>query len=168
MCVISGPAEVKPPAGAEVVEVLNAADMYEAVMARVDACDVFIAAAAVADYRAENVSSKKLKRSDENVAVALTSNPDIVATMASKKRPGCKVVGFAAESDDILVHAAAKLKKKHLDMIVANAVGGEKDAIGADASEAWLLLPNQGPESQGCIKKAVLASRIFDRIRGLQ
>lgn len=167
VCVVSGPAEVKLPAGAKVVDVVNAEDMYNAVMERVDVFDIVIAAAAVADYRVENPSSKKHKRNGENLTLNLMPNPDIVATVAAKKQPGCKVIGFAAESDDILTHAVAKLKKKQLDMLVANAVGGEKNAIGADASEAWLLLPGREPESQGCIDKTALASRIFDCIGNL-
>ena len=167
VCVVSGPSEVKLPMGAEVVDVVNAEAMYNAVMARVDDCDVVIAAAAVADYRVENAFERKLKRTGENLALTLTPNPDIVATVAAKKRPGCKVIGFAAESNDILAHAAAKLKAKQLDMLVANTVGGEHNAIGADTSNAWLLLPDQEPESQGCIDKALLANRIFDRIRDL-
>jgi len=167
VCVVSGPAEVKLPAGADVVEVVNAEAMYEAVMARADAYDVIIAAAAVADYRVENASDKKRKRNGENLTLTLTPNPDIVAAVAAKKRPGSKVIGFAAESDDILTHAAAKLKAKNLDMLVANAVGGEKDAIGSDASEACLLFPDREPEPQGHIDKALLAVHIFDRIGDL-
>jgi phosphopantothenoylcysteine decarboxylase / phosphopantothenate---cysteine ligase len=168
VCVVSGPAEAKLPAVAEVVSVSTAAQMHEAVMARADSCDVIIAAAAVADYRVEAASEQKIKRTGESITLTLTPNPDIIAAVAAQKRSGCKVIGFAAESHDVVSNAAAKLKKKNLDMIVANRVGGEKDAIGADASEAWLLLPDQEPESQGCIEKAVLASRIFDSIRDLQ
>ena len=168
VCVVSGPAEVKLPAAAEVVQVSTASQMYEAVMARADSCDVIIAAAAVADYRVEAASKQKIKRTGESITLTLTPNSDIIAAVAAQKRPGCKVIGFAAESHEVVSNAAAKLKNKNLDMIVANAVGGEKDAIGADASEAWLLLPNQEPESQGCIEKAALASRIFDRIRDMQ
>jgi len=167
VCVISGPAEVKLPVGAEVVNVSTAAQMHDAVMARLGQYDVVIAAAAVADYRVENASDKKIKRESENISLTLTPNHDIVAAAAAQKRPGCKIIGFAAESDDILDNASAKLKRKNLDMIVANKVGGENSAIGADTGEAWLLLPGREPEPQGHIEKTALAMRIFDRISEL-
>ena len=167
VCVVSGPVEVKPPAAAEIVPAATAAQMREAVMARLDQCDVVIAAAAVADFRAEQVSERKIKRDGNKRTLTLAPNPDIVAEAAARKRPGCKVVGFAAESHDIASNAAGKLKEKGLDMIVANTVGGDANAIGADTSAAWMLMPGKEPTSLGCIDKTSLAKRIFDCIREL-
>ncbi len=167
VCVVSGPAETTPPAGAEVVAASTAAAMYEAVMARVDKYDIIIAAAAVADFRLEQESGEKIKRSNDAVTMTLTPNPDIIAAAAAKKRPGCKVVGFAAESHEVVNNAAEKLRRKQLDMIVANTIGGENSAIGGDAGEAWILTPNEPAESLGHIDKAALAARIFDRIHKL-
>ncbi|MCK5861232.1 MAG: bifunctional phosphopantothenoylcysteine decarboxylase/phosphopantothenate--cysteine ligase CoaBC [Candidatus Hydrogenedentes bacterium] len=164
VCVVSGPSEVELPAGAEVIAVTTAQQMYDAVMMRVDSYDVVIAAAAVSDFHVETVSEQKIKRTGDKLSLTLVPNADIIAAVAAQKRPGCKVIGFAAESDDILSNAASKLRDKKLDMIVANVVGGEEGAIGADRGDAWLLLPDQQPEPQGRIDKTLLAKNIFDRI----
>ncbi len=164
VCVVSGPAEVKLPADAEIVPVVTAAEMHDEVMARAGQCDIFIGAAAVADYRVATLSDSKIKRSSDAMTLSLAPNPDIIAAVAEQKRPDCKVVGFAAESHEVCKHAAEKLKRKKLDMIVANTVGGDKSAIGADASDAWILLPDAEPAHLGRIDKALLATHIFDRL----
>ncbi len=167
VCVVSGPADTKPPAAAEIVYAATAAQMHDAVMARADQSDVILAAAAVADFRVEKISEQKIKRNDNALRLTLVPNPDIIAAAAAQKRPGCKVVGFAAESHDIVANADKKLRRKNLDMIVANTISGEKDAIGADKGEAWILLPDTQPESLGYIDKTLLAQHVFDRIARL-
>ena len=105
------------------------------------AADAAIFAAAVADLRPANPADRKLKKGRDDAALAnvpLTENPDILATLAAGKRPDQYVVGFAAETNDVLMNAHAKLQKKNADMIVANQVG-DGLAFGTDNNEVWLV-----------------------------
>lgn len=138
---ISGPVALDAPAGMEVVHVKTAQDMLEAGKANFPGADIAVFAAAVADLRPAHPASHKLKKGQDDAALAsvsLTENPDILATLAATKRPDQYVVGFAAETNDVLMNAHAKLKRKHADMIVANQVG-ENLAFGTDDDEVWLV-----------------------------
>ena len=120
---IAGPTALATPQGVERVDVISAADMHAAVMDRAQSVDVFVSAAAVADYAPCDVAETKLKKNDAEMSIALTRNPDILAGVSalSSKRPF--TVGFAAETNDMAAHARGKLERKKLDMIAANVVG---------------------------------------------
>ena len=138
---VSGPVALAAPAGVEVVPVKTARDMLAAAASVFPAADAAIFAAAVADLRPTNPADRKLKKGRDDAALAnvpLTENPDILATLAAGKRPDQYVVGFAAETNDVLMNAHAKLKKKNADMIVANQVG-DGLAFGTDNNEVWLV-----------------------------
>ena len=138
---VSGPVALGAPAGVEVVPVKTARDMLAAASEVFPVTDAAIFAAAVADLRPANPADRKLKKGRDDAALAnvlLTENPDILATLAATKRPGQYVVGFAAETDDVLMNAHAKLQKKNADMIVANQVG-DGLAFGTDDDEVWLV-----------------------------
>ena len=138
---VSGPVALAAPAGVEVVPVKTARDMLAAAASVFPAADAAIFAAAVADLRPTNPADRKLKKGRDDAALAnvpLTENPDILATLAAGKRPDQYVVGFAAETNDVLMDAHAKLKKKNADMIVANQVG-DGLAFGTDNNEVWLV-----------------------------
>ncbi|WP_286143368.1 phosphopantothenoylcysteine decarboxylase domain-containing protein, partial [Adlercreutzia caecimuris] len=138
---VSGPVALAAPAGVEVVPVKTARDMLAAASEAFPAADAAIFAAAVADLRPANPAARKLKKGRDDAALAnvpLTENPDILATLAAGKRPGQYVVGFAAETNDVLMNAHAKLVKKNADMIVANQVG-DGLAFGTDDDEVWLV-----------------------------
>lgn len=138
---VSGPVALAAPAGVEVVPVKTARDMLAACEREFSQADAAIFAAAVADLRPANPADRKLKKGRDDAAlanVALTENPDILATLAAGKRPGQYVVGFAAETNDVLMNAHAKLVKKHADMIVANQVG-DGVAFGTDDDEVWFV-----------------------------
>jgi phosphopantothenoylcysteine decarboxylase/phosphopantothenate--cysteine ligase len=162
--VVSGPAETPLPEAAEIIPVQTAQEMFDAVRKHWEQADIFIGAAAVADYHVENPAKEKHKRNGTDLTLTLKPNPDIAAYVGAHKREGQIVVGFAAETSDMLAHAAEKLEKKKLDLIVANPVGGENSTIGSDISSAWLLRPNAQPEEMGCLDKAQLAQHIFDAI----
>jgi phosphopantothenoylcysteine decarboxylase/phosphopantothenate--cysteine ligase len=166
VCVIAGPSEVPPPAAAEVIGVQTAAEMHDAVMRRFDTCDIFLAAAAVADYRAASVSTAKMKRTGP-VTLELLPNDDIVAAAARRRHAGQVVAGFAAETENVPENAAAKLAAKGLDLILANRVGGADGAIGAEDSEAWLLRAGQAPETLGRASKSRIARSLIDAAVGL-
>lgn len=141
---VSGPVALAAPAGVEVVPVKTARDMLAACEKEFSQADAAIFAAAVADLRPANPADRKLKKGRDDAALAnvpLTENPDILATLAAGKRPGQYVVGFAAETNDVLMNAHAKLEKKHADMIVANQVG-DGVAFGTDDDEVWFVTAN--------------------------
>lgn len=138
---VSGPVALAAPVGVEVVPVKTARDMLAAAASVFPAADAAIFAAAVADLRPANPADRKLKKGRDDAALAnvpLTENPDILATLAAGKRPDQYVVGFAAETNDVLMNAHAKLQKKNADMIVANQVG-DGLAFGTDNNEVWLV-----------------------------
>ena len=165
--VVTGPVEIPLPYGVEVIRVETAAQMAEAVIPLAKEFDIIIAAAAVADYRVENPCPKKVKRDGRPAVLALVENPDILAQVAAAKRPGQIVVGFAAETHNLLKNAAAKLKKKRLDLIVANQVGTPESGFAADTLKAALLTPGGHAEDLPLISKEDLAEKILDKVAGL-
>lgn len=119
---ISGPTALKPPDYVTVIPVQTTQDMYETVLAQVGNCDMFIGVAAVCDYQVEKVSSQKLKKQTERLTLTFVPTVDIIAAVGQlRKKP--YLVGFAAETENVLTHAREKLKKKNIDMIIANEVG---------------------------------------------
>jgi len=166
---VTGPASVPPPAGVTVVQVETAREMAEAVEAALPA-EAAVFAAAVADWRVANAAERKMKKDDKGTAPALefAENPDILATVArmGEGRPRL-VIGFAAETDDVLAHAGAKRARKGCDWIVANDVspgtgimGGTENAVTlvtAEGAEDWPRLPKAEVAAQ-------LAARIADAL----
>ena len=120
--IICGPVHVETPRGVQRVDVESAQQMLEAVQSRLDAMDIFIAAAAVSDYRPVQVADEKIKKTSDSMMLAMSRTTDILATVAAS-RPRPFVVGFAAETQDVERNALAKLEDKKLDMIAANQVG---------------------------------------------
>jgi len=121
---ISGPVNLPEPVGVEVHSVLSAQEMYEATHANVADADIFIAAAAVADYRPADIKEQKIKKNDESMSIDLVRCPDILASIAALD-PAPFTVGFAAETEKVDDYARSKLEKKKLDMIIANRVGDD-------------------------------------------
>ncbi|MDG2107232.1 MAG: bifunctional phosphopantothenoylcysteine decarboxylase/phosphopantothenate--cysteine ligase CoaBC, partial [Woeseiaceae bacterium] len=119
---ISGPVNIPEPLGINTVIVESAEEMYAATHEVIDDADIFISAAAVADYRPTNISPQKIKKSNEGMGLELVRCPDILASVASLDAAPF-TVGFAAETENVIKYARSKLKKKKLDMIIANQVG---------------------------------------------
>jgi len=162
---IAGPVHLPTPAGVIRVDVRDAREMRAAVMRQVPQSNIFISAAAVGDYRPQDVSAHKLKKQGKALTLTLTENPDIVAEVAAlRHRPF--LVGFAAETRDVESYARAKLERKKLDLIAANEVGNGK---GFDAAENELLLlwPG-GRETLACADKLALARTLVTRIARLR
>lgn len=163
--VVSGPVSLVNPAGVTVVKVKTAIDMLDSVEARFDGSDISIFAAAVSDYRPANPSERKLKKGQDDGALAnieLVQNPDILAAMASKKRDGQFVVGFAAETEDVERNARSKMAQKGADMIVANLVA-EGVAFGAD-DNAVTIVTEDASVQIGAMPKHEIAHRILDAV----
>ena len=121
--VVSGPVSLKTPIGVERIEVESAVEMYEAVMKRVRETNIFIATAAVADYRAASPAEQKIKKTHDALTLELVRNPDILAEVAALRSHRPFTVGFAAETHDVLHYAEDKRRRKNLDLIAANQVG---------------------------------------------
>lgn len=129
---ISGPVSLEKPAHMKCINVVSAEEMYDKVMQHIEHCDIFLSVAAVSDFRCKAVAAQKIAKDTMPETLVLERNPDIVASVAARnERPF--VVGFAAETENVVSSAKAKLKKKNLDMIIANQVG-QKDA-GFDSDE---------------------------------
>ncbi|MEY6431265.1 bifunctional phosphopantothenoylcysteine decarboxylase/phosphopantothenate--cysteine ligase CoaBC [Thioalkalicoccus limnaeus] len=159
---VTGPVARPAPAVAELVQVETALEMDAAVMARVADADIFVAAAAVADYRPAEVAADKIKKQMDELVIRLVKNPDILARVAAR-RPRPFVVGFAAETSQLEQHAVAKLHGKGLDMIAANQVGAEEGGFDA-ADNALLVLWAGGQHSFPLMPKPQLADRLVDLI----
>ena len=121
--IISGPVNLPTPPGAERIDVENAVEMRQAVMHRVRQADIFIATAAVADYRAAHPAEQKIKKTSEALTLELVRNPDILAEVAALPSHRPFTVGFAAETHEVLHYAEEKRRRKNLDLIAANQVG---------------------------------------------
>ena len=159
---IWGPASEEPPEVDSLVRITSAADMYEAVLARFDGCDVFIAAAAVCDYRPVRREDKKIKKVEGKVALELERTADILAQMGKRRRKQT-LVGFCLETEDLERRARGKLEAKRLDLVVANG----PEAIGADRFDA-LLITARGTERLAGVGKGDLAARIIEIVGALR
>jgi len=142
---VSGPVALTPPARVECITVLSAQDMYDAVLVRAPGCDIFVAAAAVADYRPETVQTGKLKKTAPELTLSLRRTPDILASVAALPTPPF-TVGFAAETENLIEHAQAKRAAKAVDMIAANWVGREDSGFDSDTNALQLFWQDGGAE----------------------
>lgn len=156
--VVAGPTSVAPALGLECVAIESALEMEAAVMGRVAECDLFIAAAAVADYRPEAPALAKIKKDADSIALRLVRNPDILARVAALDRPPF-TVGFAAETDQVEAHARAKLKAKRLSMIAANQVGAGEGGFESDRN-ALICLWCDGRRELPMMPKPALAAAL--------
>jgi phosphopantothenoylcysteine decarboxylase / phosphopantothenate---cysteine ligase len=161
---VTGPVGLSDPTGAEVVHVGSARDMRAAVEAALPA-DAFIAAAAVADWRAENVAHQKIKKNaKESPTLTLVENPDILAEVAKRAimRPAV-VIGFAAETENITANALAKLQRKSCDLIIANSVAEGTSTFGGETNQVQVI-DASGVESWPPMTKAEVADGIVRRL----
>lgn len=159
---VSGPVNLSTPEGVTRIDVESAQNMLDAVMDNVDKKDIFIGCAAVADYRINDIATCKIKKSTEEMQLALVRNPDILATVASlPNRPF--VVGFAAETHDVEAYARDKLKRKNLNMIAANDVSIAGLGFNADANALRVFWPH-GSQDLPATDKLTLARQLLSLI----
>ena len=157
---VAGPVALPTPAGVKRIDVESAEQMLQAVL--VDPGQIFIACAAVADYRPEAVASEKVKKSEEQLSLHLVRNPDILATVSALEH-GPFSVGFAAETENLVANARAKLQQKQLDMIAANWVGERAEGGGFNSEEnALQLIWRDGEQELPRSSKMVLAGRLME------
>ncbi|MBI1423561.1 MAG: bifunctional phosphopantothenoylcysteine decarboxylase/phosphopantothenate--cysteine ligase CoaBC [Gammaproteobacteria bacterium] len=161
---VSGPVCLPVPDGVQHIPVLSAQDMYDAVMPRMEDVDIYIGAAAVADYRPELVASSKIKKDEETLSLTLVRNPDILASV-KRRYPASFCVGFAAETDNLEHHARSKLHDKGVDMIAANWVGVNAGDGGFGSDEnAIRLVWREGELELAMAPKTKLARELIGHI----
>lgn len=165
---VSGPSALQPPAGVEFFGVESAREMRQLVQERFPSCDIVIKAAAVADYRVKNVSDQKIKKNDAELTLVLEKNPDILKELGEMKQPHQTLVGFAAETQNLLQYAKGKLEKKNLDMIVANDVSKPQAGFNVDTNLIKLLKRDGSIEELPLMSKKELAYIILDRVMKLR
>jgi len=159
---VSGPVALPAPAGVETIGVESAQQMYDAVMQRAPESDVFIACAAVSDYRVDQAANQKIKKSSDHLSLRLVLNADILAAVSAlERRPFC--VGFAAETQDVEKYALGKLRQKNLDMIAANQVGDGNSGFEIDFNQLEVFW-RDGRHSIEHASKAEVAKQLIDLI----
>lgn len=136
---VSGPTSLEPPMFVDTVNIRSAADMYEAVMERRDEQDIIIKAAAVADYTPAEVSDEKVKKKDDEMRIPLTRTKDILKALGENRKDGQFLCGFSMETQNMLENSRAKLKKKNIDMIVANNLKEEGAGFKTDTNVVTLI-----------------------------
>ncbi|MFZ5648503.1 MAG: bifunctional phosphopantothenoylcysteine decarboxylase/phosphopantothenate--cysteine ligase CoaBC [Bacillota bacterium] len=161
---VTTPTGLPVPTGVETVQVESALEMYDAVMRLYPGADVVIKAAAVADYRCEQVAGHKIKKEGDKLTVNLVRNPDILAELGRQKREGVTLVGFAAETRDLLENARQKLVAKNLDLLVANDVTLPGAGFGADTNIVKLVFAGGRCESLPVMEKTDVAQRVLDAV----
>jgi len=167
---ISGPVTLVAPIGVKRVDVVTAQEMLEAVMREINGADALIMAAAVADFRPINASTDKLKKEAGIPQIHLENAPDILHEVAKYKERGGEVgvvIGFAAETRDLLKNARQKLEQKNLDMIIANNIEAEGSGFSVDTNQVTLLYPDGGSESLPLMSKAEVAAGVLERVKQL-
>ncbi len=165
---VSGPTTVNPPHGISLFRVKTAEEMRQAVLKHCTDCDIIIKAAAVSDYRPQESARHKIKKGADRINLELVKNPDILAELGSKKEAShCILVGFAAETEEMLTNAKEKLKAKNLDMIIANDVSRDDAGFEADTNKIKLVYSDGRLEDTSLMTKDEMADLILDRIKSL-
>ena len=160
---VSGPVDLKPPYGVKMIPILSAEDMYDAVVSRADNQDIIVKAAAVADYTPTSVADNKIKKSDGDMAIALKRTKDILAHLGENKRDDQVICGFSMETENLIDNSRGKLKRKHIDMIVANNVKDEGAGFKTDTNLVTLITDDQ-TISLPLMSKDDVASAVFDAL----
>ena len=160
---VSGPADLVPPAGARTERVRTAAEMEKACLKVFPKADIVVMAAAVSDLRFKETKGRKAAKEEIGTSLAVERTPDILALLGRRKRAGQLLVGFAAETHDVLAHARKKLAAKNADLMVANLVG-EGVGFGTDENAVRIIARTGPAQETGTMSKREVSRVIFDRI----
>jgi phosphopantothenoylcysteine decarboxylase/phosphopantothenate--cysteine ligase len=163
---VSGPAQLAPPAGVSLVRVETAQEMFDAVVSRYDRVDAVVMAAAVADFRPRQRAAQKLKKKAAEPVLELERTPDILGYLGEHKK-GQVLVGFAAETENLIENAGGKLRDKNLDLIVANDLTEPGAGFGVDTNLVSLLYSGEEIMKLPLLAKRELAGILLDRITAL-
>ncbi|MEJ7846987.1 MAG: bifunctional phosphopantothenoylcysteine decarboxylase/phosphopantothenate--cysteine ligase CoaBC [Pyrinomonadaceae bacterium] len=163
--IVSGITSVAPPDGVKLIKAVSAEEMHSVVMKELPDATIFVGAAAVADYRPTDVANAKIKKDgSETMTLELTKTPDILADVSKNRTNGLLVVGFAAETNDIVGYARSKMQKKDLDMVVANDITADGAGFNTDTNIATVLTKNEEQIDLPLMSKREMADRILDEI----
>ena len=161
--IVHGVMEAKVPAGVKAVPVTSAQDMYDAVMAEADSTDIFIMAAAVADYRPKTTADQKMKKKDGELTLELARTKDILGTLGADKKDNWFLCGFSMETEHVLENSRKKLEKKNLDLIVANSIKQAGAGFGTDTNIVTMI-SKEAEDELPIMSKDDVAHKILDRI----
>lgn len=165
VCLITGPTQLEPPAGVECICVESAEEMRAAVLERSSQFDLVLMAAAVADWRPKKASAHKLKKSARReLTLVLEKTPDILSELGKRKRKDQILVGFAAETEQLLEHAREKLKEKNLDLVVANEITAPGAGPEVETNIVTMLYRDGRSETLPCLPKREVAREILRRL----
>ncbi|MEA1928411.1 MAG: bifunctional phosphopantothenoylcysteine decarboxylase/phosphopantothenate--cysteine ligase CoaBC [Candidatus Auribacterota bacterium] len=160
---ISGPVTQPPVSGVVLISVISALEMREEVNKHISSADVVIMAAAISDYRPAHFSKSKIKKSASEISIPLTKNPDILKELGEDK--GDRIlVGFSAETDNIVDNAIKKLKSKNLDLIIANDISASGSGFHSETNQVILIDSRERVEEWPLMSKTELAQRIIQQI----
>ena len=160
---VSGPTQLQTPQGVEKVDIVSTQDLYQAMMVHAPQADIVIQAAAPADFTPDTVAEQKIKKlGDGMLTLSFRQTPDVAAAVGKNKRPGQVLIGFAAETNDVMKNAGAKLKKKNLDMIVANDVTAPGAGFDVDTNIVTFVTAEK-KETLPCLPKTQVADELLDR-----
>ena len=166
--VVAGATTVEAPAGVKVVKGISAREMFDGVMAELPNATVFVGAAAVADYAPANAANAKIKKEDKDtLTLELKKTPDILSEVSKRRKDGQLVVGFAAETNDVITYAKIKMGKKGLDLVVANDITKSGAGFNTDTNIATLITKN-GQVELPLMSKREMADKILDEILKLR
>lgn len=163
---ISGPTNLKEPFGIDVINVSTNEEMYNAILSKFEGADIIIKSAAVADYKPSEYSEKKIKKGSQGLELNLIRDRDILKTLGEQKKKNQIIIGFAAESHDLIKNAQSKLEKKNLDYIVANNILSKDTGFGTDNNKVTIIGKEGFELSLEKMSKREVAKNIFDLIKG--
>ncbi len=161
---VSGPTMLKPPVGVNFHQVDTAEEMYRKVLEEAEEAQVIIKAAAVADFAPVKVHPGKVKKAGAELSIELKRTPDILAELGRRKKPGQILVGFSAETEDLLENSLKKLKEKNLDMIVANDISRKDSGFASDYNQAVIITAKGSREELPLLSKRKLAAEVLERV----
>jgi len=161
--VVCGVTSVEPPENINVIRAISAEEMFRAVMKELPKATIFVGAAAVADYRPSEKAAAKIKKSEDILTLALTKTPDILANVSANRHDGLLVVGFAAETENVLDYARSKMEKKNLDLIVANDITKDGAGFNSDTNIATILNAEYQIELP-LMSKSAMADKVLDQV----
>ncbi len=164
---VSGPVNLDPPRGGRFLSILTSDEMHDAVDRHLPDCDVLVMCAAVADYKAKNISPGKIKKRDTNFSLELIPTLDILGSLSKQDRQFL-VVGFAAETNDVEENAQKKLREKNCDIIVANDVSRANSGMESDENEVTILFRNGEKEKISRASKQIIARKLIKIIANMR
>ena len=162
--VVAGVTTAEIPQGVRIVNALSAKEMSEAVVRESAGASVFIGAAAIADYRPAQRAEQKIKKSDDSITLTLERTPDVLSQVAASRSNGMLVIGFAAETENVVENAKEKLRTKKLDAIVANDVTRNDSGFDSATNAITIITPDDDPVALPVLSKREAADRILDVI----